>query len=154
MLCCVTLHNIQNKHRNGAYDYDENLQNIANREPEPDNGDNMDYIHENENISGTQRQLQMISFFNNRWENTNIDFCQLLFEYLKTKWFWIIETNQNCVSSHLLIFVGLFQILDDNGRRFYQYREIGDRQLADNIFSDAHDLLACQAQLAFQLCRS
>lgn len=64
-LCCVTLHNIQNKHRHGTYDYDENLQNIANREPMENNENNVDHIEENGDINGTQRQLQIIEFFNN-----------------------------------------------------------------------------------------
>lgn len=66
VLCCVTLHNIQNKHHHGTYDYDRNLQDIANREPEQNIENDIEHIDENENLNGIQRQLQIIEFFNNQ----------------------------------------------------------------------------------------
>lgn len=64
VLCCVTLHNIQNKHRHGSYDYDARLEEISAREPVDEENSNGNHV-ENEETTGAQRQLQMIEYFIN-----------------------------------------------------------------------------------------
>lgn len=69
VMACVTLHNMQNHHRHGSYEYDDRLHNIAARVPAiNDVFDNNGDIDVNINVTGIQRQLHMIEIFN---ENAN-----------------------------------------------------------------------------------
>lgn len=63
---CVALHNMQNKHRRGSYEYDTVLNRIANQNPNHDVIENVENV-ENEgdanNTSGVDRQRQILEYF-------------------------------------------------------------------------------------------
>lgn len=61
VMCCITLHNMQNKYCNGIYD--GVLGDIANREPNNEN--NQDEMENDfHQVQGYQRQREFIEYFN------------------------------------------------------------------------------------------
>lgn len=65
VLCCVTLHNMQNTFRHGSYEYDDRLGAIAAQVPLGEENENVNNVDNDNGATGAQRQLQMIEYFNN-----------------------------------------------------------------------------------------